>query len=160
MKKSKKVECGRWKILQGFTLIELIIVITIIAVLATLLMANLVGVRGRIRDGQRKSDLNQIKSVLELYRNDRGAYPTTELSTQLATTACGLETATLEKDGTVYLKKVPCDPLNYAPFVYTYSSDTATYTLFTCLENVNDSQKDPSSNPACSEGVSYTVTNP
>lgn len=60
---------------KGFTLIELLIVIAIIGVLATLLMVNFIGVRQRARDAQRKSDLRQIQSALEIYRSDQGSYP-------------------------------------------------------------------------------------
>ena len=44
----------------GFTLIELLVVIGIIGILASLLFANLVGIRQRARDGTRISDIHQI----------------------------------------------------------------------------------------------------
>ncbi|MBI2195693.1 MAG: type II secretion system protein [Candidatus Levybacteria bacterium] len=73
----EKLEIGnsRVKREKGFTLVELLIVIAIIGVLTTLLMANFIGVRQRARDAQRKSDLRQIQSALELYRSDQGSYP-------------------------------------------------------------------------------------
>ena len=55
---------------KGFTLVELLIVVAIIGILSTLLMANFIGVRQRARDAQRKADLRQIQSALELYRSD------------------------------------------------------------------------------------------
>ena len=66
------------KNIKGFTLVELLIVIAIIGVLSALLMANFIGVRQRARDAQRKSDLRQMQSALELYRSDLGLYPTTQ----------------------------------------------------------------------------------
>ena len=143
---------------RGFTLIELLIVIAIIGVLAALLMANFVGVRERARDAQRKSDLRQIQSALELYRADKGTYPDA--------ISCG----NIFSDVTVtttYMSKVPCDPLNTAPFVYTYTSvnSNSGYYIYTCLENINDSQKDTSNNStSCSDPTtpswSFTVQNP
>ncbi len=125
---------------RGFTLIELLIVVAIISILATLLMANFIGVMQRSRDGQRKSDLRQIQSALELYRSDQGDYPLTA-----SFPSCG-SPLTGGSPSVTYMQKVPCDPTNSGDFVYSYSSDGTTYTLVACLENVNDSQKDSSDN--------------
>jgi prepilin-type N-terminal cleavage/methylation domain-containing protein len=60
---------------KGFSLIELLVVISIIAVLTAVLMMNLVGARERARDSQKIQDLNSIKSALRMYYNDNQAYP-------------------------------------------------------------------------------------
>ena len=139
------------KKVKGFTLIELLIVIAIIGVLSALLMANFIGVRQRARDSQRKADLRQIQSALELYRSDLSSYQTTA-----SFPACNLS---LISGGTTYMQKVPCDPTNTSPFVYSYSSGGTTYTLYACLENGSDSQKDASKQSSCTL-ASFTVTNP
>lgn len=60
----------------GFTLVEMLVVISIIGILATLVSANLNSARGRARDAQRKSDLAQYRSVLESFANTHnGLYP-------------------------------------------------------------------------------------
>lgn len=125
--------------LKGFTLIELLIVISIIGILASALVVNYIGVRSRGRDAQRKADLRQIQSALELYRSDSIGYPAN-------LPACGAQFAL---NGTVYMQKIPCDPTNTAPFQYKYQSafGNAAYTLGACLENVADNQKDPTNNP-------------
>src|SRR3990167_1144019 len=88
----------------GFTLIELLIVIVIIGVLATILLANFIGVRQRSRDAQRKADLRQIQSAIELYKADQGVYPTPLYSTDCPTSSPLV-------GGTVtYVAKIPCDP--------------------------------------------------
>lgn len=141
---------------KGFTLVELLIVVAIIGVLATLLMVNFVGVRQRARDAQRKSDLRQIQSALEIYRSDNNSYP-------VSIPGCG---ATFSANGTTYMQKVPCDPLNASPYIYTYvpGGGNTTYSLYACLENVNDSQKDTTNNSTyCAGGGtnwSYTINNP
>jgi prepilin-type N-terminal cleavage/methylation domain-containing protein len=63
------------KLSAGFTLIELLVVIAIIGVLVALLLANMVGIRGRAADAKIKNDLNQLKTALRLYYNDYQAYP-------------------------------------------------------------------------------------
>lgn len=134
---------------RGFTLIELLIVVAIIGVLATLLMVNFVGVRQRARDAQRKSDLRQIQSALEVYRADNSSYA-------LSLPSCGLR---FEYNGTTYMQKVPCDALGGS---YTFSSTGTTYSIIACLENTNDSQKDAANVPPCNGTTnwSYTVQNP
>ena len=152
---------------KGFTLIELLIVIAIIGVLATLLMVNFVGVRQRARDAQRKSDLRQIQSALEIWRSDNGSYPA---SAEFAPRGLGTCGDPLIKNGTTYMVKIPCDPSNTGKFVYTYVSSggvqtSAGYTLYSCLENVGDSQKDKVNNttycdPTGTTNWSFTLTNP
>ncbi len=132
----------------GFTLIELLVVIAIIGILSAILMSNFIGVRQRARDGQRKSDLRQIQSALELYRSDIGTYPA-------SLPACN--NGTFSSGGSTYMAKVPCDPLNSSSYVYSQSGSG--YTLKACLENTNDAQRD--SGNTCSGGLtSYTLTNP
>jgi len=59
----------------GFSLVELLVVISIIAVLSAVLMVNFVGMRERSRDSQKIQDLNTIKDALRMYYNDVQAYP-------------------------------------------------------------------------------------
>ena len=141
---------------RGFTLIELLIVVSIIGVLATLLMTNFIGIRQRARDAQRKGDLKQIQSALELYRADQGSYPLTA-----SFPVCGLSLTGGSPQST-YMQKIPCDPLNATPYTYTYGSNGTAYSLISCLENLNDSQKDAANNSPCdgTNNWSFTVQNP
>jgi type II secretion system protein G len=162
---------------NGFTLIELLIVIAIIGVLATLLMVNFVGVRQRARDAQRKSDLRQLQSALEIYRSDNGNYPS-GVSSAAALGICqpgqGKCTGSVACFGNpscsvIYMQTIPVDPngstyYNGGNYFYA-SSDNATYTLGACLENAADSQATatnpyPNASPACSSGKYFVLYNP
>jgi len=138
---------------KGFTLIELLLVLAIIGVLTSLLLANLIGARARARDAQRKSDLSQIQSALELYRADASIYPPLP--------NCGSQ---LTANGTVYMQKIPCDPLTKNGYIFAVTGGGTGYTLTACLENGNDSAIDTkngkSNNAACTGTFSYTVLNP
>ncbi len=153
------------KNIKGFTLVELLIVIAIIGVLSALLMANFVGVRQRARDAQRKSDLRQVQSALELYRSDLGLYPTTQNGPD-----CD---AALSSGTTTYMTKVPCDPTNTSFYSgsYYYYSDGSVYYLVACLENSSDSQAKATTdseyqavpsinNTGCSSNRFYIVSSP
>ncbi len=141
---------------KGFTLIELLIVMAIIGILSTFLLVNFVGIRQRARDTERKSNLRQVQSALELYRADLGSYPTSLPS-------CGSE-LTGGSPPTTYMRRIPCDPLNTGQHIFTYVSDGNTYNLYACLENATDSQKDATNNSTyCTGGTtnwSFTLQNP
>lgn len=59
----------------GFSLVELLVVISIIAVLSAVLVTNFMGMRERARDAQKIQDLNAIKNALRMYYNDNQSYP-------------------------------------------------------------------------------------
>jgi prepilin-type N-terminal cleavage/methylation domain-containing protein len=62
---------------NGFSLIELLVTISIIAVLSAVLVANFMGARERARDAQKIQDLNAVKNALRMYYNDNQSYPGT-----------------------------------------------------------------------------------
>jgi prepilin-type N-terminal cleavage/methylation domain-containing protein len=59
----------------GFSLIELLVVISIIGVLSAVLVANFMGMRERARDAQKIQDLYAVKNALRMYYNDTQSYP-------------------------------------------------------------------------------------
>ncbi len=64
------------KMQAGFTIIELLIVIAIIGILATLVLTNFQGAQARGRDTVRNSDINAVFTKLEeYYTNNQNQYP-------------------------------------------------------------------------------------
>lgn len=61
---------------QGFTLIELMIVITVIAILAAMVLFGLGAAQKRARDVQRTQIMKAIQNALQSYYGDKSAYPT------------------------------------------------------------------------------------
>ena len=59
----------------GFTIVELLIVIVVIAILAAITIVAFNGVQQRARDTERKTELSQIAKLLDLYKIDKGGYP-------------------------------------------------------------------------------------
>lgn len=61
---------------QGFTIVELLIVIVVIGILATLVIVTFTGVQKKARDSQRQTDIGAIYSHLEAYYAEAAQYPT------------------------------------------------------------------------------------
>ena len=99
---------------QGFTLIEVMIVVAILGILATLVVVNVAGNTDKALVTATKSDLQSIKQALDLYKLDNYRYPSTEQ---------GLEALVVKPDTARnwpeggYLSKVPLDKWDN-PYVY------------------------------------------
>lgn len=63
---------------QGFTLIEIIVVVVIIGILATFVAPKFLGRTDDARITKAKNDIQALESALELYKLDNYNYPTTD----------------------------------------------------------------------------------
>jgi prepilin-type N-terminal cleavage/methylation domain-containing protein len=62
----------------GFTMIELLVVISIIGLLGSIMLVAINAQRQKSRDAKRLSDMNQVFKAFELYFNDNFRYPTSQ----------------------------------------------------------------------------------
>lgn len=100
---------------KGFTLIEILVVISIIAILAGIGISVFSGVQKNNRDQARIRDLQAIKQALELYRSDNGDYPVTG--------NVGVGTTLTNPSRTkIYLEAWPADPINGQLYKYVKAS--------------------------------------
>lgn len=151
---------------SGFTLIEILIAIAIMAILITFLVPNFLGIRIRARDARRKSDLSQMQKALELYKLDQNpqSYPPTGFYDASWCNQCWAQNYP-DCSGNIYLRKFPCDPAdpNSSPYIYYLNeSDNLVYTLSACLENNQDTDRDAGAITECNDigRESYTLTEP
>lgn len=63
------------KKLFGFTLVEILVVVSIISVLIAVVYANFNGARQMSRDKVRQSSLKEVQLAIELYKSQNGSYP-------------------------------------------------------------------------------------
>ena len=147
-----------WKFRQqvAFTLIELLIVMSIIGILAAISIFALAGARESARDGRRKSDLEAVRSAIEIYKADCDEYPPTASFPGAGSSLVGPVTC---PPGNTYMEEMPGDPLggNYA-----YNRLTpVTYTLCSTLEDPPSPANDTTGCGSCAGGpCEYRVRNP
>jgi general secretion pathway protein G len=110
---------------KAFTLIELMVVILIIGLLATIVVQNLRSATDKAKHVKAQADVAQIKSGLDRYYLDNGSYPSTD---QGLNALCSVPQAgNVPKDWSgPYLEKIPPDPWGNA---YYYPSDGNSYVL-------------------------------
>lgn len=133
---------------SGFTLIEIIIVMALIAILASALWGNFFTSLTKSRDSRRKQDLDAITKALELYYTDNKSYP-------LPTVIVWGSALKNSNDSTVvYMQKLPSDP-TYPAINYCYDSDGTSFKLYANLENTNDSKIIPTVTCAPTPGVNF-----
>ncbi len=143
---------------NGFTLIELIIVIAVLGVLFTALLTTVNPLEQfkKSRDTQRKSSIGQIQRALESYYQDHGQYPASDNSYRIVSIVNSI-TTTLSWGDTwqPYMDVLPTDPKSPARKFAYYSpvaSKGQSYYLFVSLER-------GASDPAvCNNGVNCTST--
>ena len=164
MNQKRGLPAGR----QGFTLIELMIVMIIMGVLAAIGVTAFISSQVKGRDTKRKGNLKAISQAVELYYNDKGQYPTDDSAGGVK--GCwdlgGMTPATCVKNqlwqdanATIYMAQFPGDPVSTQKYYYV-SATGKQYQMYTHLENSQDPQiitpaaGGTSCGAACNWGVS------
>jgi prepilin-type N-terminal cleavage/methylation domain-containing protein len=132
---------------KGFTLVELMIVITVIAILVTIGVVSFSRVQAQSRDTKRKADMRALQTAMQAYFTETQSYPADgTLSTTLVPT---------------YLPSLPVDPQTKAN--YEYDNNAALYALCSDLETASASADKwivSTANPGGygRDGTGYTCT--
>ncbi|MBA3466682.1 MAG: type II secretion system major pseudopilin GspG [Gemmatimonadaceae bacterium] len=111
---------------SGFTLIEMVVVLAVIALLAALVGPQIVGRVSEARGTSAKAQIELFSTALENYRLDNGGYPTTSQGLAALRTKPASAPTPFNWRGPYLRKAVPADPWG-KPYQYRSSSDGAPF---------------------------------
>lgn len=146
---------------SGFTLVELLVVISIIGILTMVTVGSFSESQKKSRDAARKANLKSLSDALNLFYADNGSFPDGGSGVNSIPTLIGNEREFSANYGVgktvVYMKKVPKEnSSSVKQIVYHVSSTGKAFRLYTNLEN--DKDKDCVGGSVCS-GLGYTINN-
>lgn len=95
---------------RGFTLMELMVVIVILGVLASLVVPNLMGNKDRADRQKAVTDIVALENALDMYKLDNHRYPTTEQGMEALVTAPTLAPLAENYSTDGYIRRLPNDP--------------------------------------------------
>lgn len=118
--------------MKGFTLVEILLVIAILAIISTIGAVSYSNIRNNSEDAKRRTDIGEIRSALEQYKSVNNTYPTPNV-----TITMGLEfgTSGLNDANNTYMSKIPQDPDFPVKTYYYESTDGSDYILRSELNN-------------------------
>lgn len=142
----------------GFTLVEMLVVISIIGILSTVLGGGYINSQKSARDAARKLSLKSISDAINWYYSDYGYFPKTpEININNLISNEG----ELSKNGVIYIKKMPNEKISSkrSGISYQVSGTGRSFRLYINLENEEDKDcyKDSFGNTIRSLNGYYTV---
>jgi general secretion pathway protein G len=111
---------------QGFTLLEIMVVVVIIGLLAAIVVPNFMGNIDTAAINRAKQDIRGVETALNLYRLDNFRYPSTQDGLAALVTSPGQATAPNWKQ---QLRRLPTDPWNN-PYQYAYPGQRSEFDVF------------------------------
>ena len=110
---------SRRKLQSGITLIEMLVVVTIIALFAALVAPRMMGQADKARRTQAHAQVNSFMTALGAYKLDTGTYPSTDMGLQ----ALRVKPENINQWAGPYLPQdIPMDPWGH-PYLYKYPGD-------------------------------------
>lgn len=116
---------------KGFTILELMVSVAIIAILTSIILVTISGIKERGRDARRLSDVNEIQNALNLYFSSHNIFPV--FSTKITITGDDAFSELLINEKN--MPAVPTDPLpTFGSYTYQSNSGGTNYSLGFCME--------------------------
>src|SRR3990167_7500953 len=123
----KTIQSKRYRSMQGFTLIEVMVVVVILGILAAIIVPKIMSRPEQARMVKVKQDILAIQSALDLYKLDNGFYPSTDQGLQALVTQPTIPPVARNWKSEGYLREVPLDTWGEA---YQYLNDNEKLRIF------------------------------
>lgn len=114
---------------NGFTLLEVMVVIVILGVLASMVVPNLIGSQDRANMQKAVSDINALETSISMYKLDNYDYPTTEQGLDALTAETDVEPLPRRFPEGGYVKRLPSDPWGNE-YQLLYPGENSQYDVF------------------------------
>ncbi len=140
----------------GFTLIEIMVVIIILGLLATLVIPNITGYTEKAKREKTRADLTSFEGGLELFKADNGFYPTTEQGLEaliVKPTTGRIPNKWME--GGYFKKGVPLDPWGNRYVYYAPGRRGEAYEVLSLGPDGQESEDDLSSSDLLDSGRAH-----
>jgi general secretion pathway protein G len=103
--------------MRGFTLIEIMVVVVILGILATIIVPKIISRPEEAKQVKVKQDIQAIQTALDLYKLDNGFYPSTDQGLTALTKEPTTEPVPTHWKTGGYLQNIPLDPWSH-PYQY------------------------------------------
>lgn len=113
---------------RGFSLIEIMVVVVILGILASIVVPKIMSRPDEARMVKAKQDILSIQNALDLYKLDNGNYPSTDQG--LAALVEKPDSNPIPRDWKPYLKSLPNDPWG-RPYLYMEPGEHGEVDIFT-----------------------------
>lgn len=123
---SLRIKTSRQAKQSGFTLIEIMVVVVIIGILASVVVPRIMDNPDKARTAKAKNDIRALESAMDLYRLDNYTYPSTDEGLEALVSEPSSSPANWKQGG--YIKKLSNDPWGND---YLYDNDGGNIAIYT-----------------------------
>ena len=124
---------------SGFTLIEIMVVVVIIGILASVVVPRIMDNPDKARTAKAKNDIRALESAMDLYRLDNFTYPSTDEGLDALITSPSSSPANWKQGG--YIKKLNNDPWGND---YLYDNEGGNIVIYTYGADGSEGGEGPS----------------
>ncbi|MBM7037646.1 general secretion pathway protein GspG [Vibrio sp. qd031] len=115
---------------RGFTLLEVMVVIVILGILASIVAPNILGNKEQADQKKAVTDIVALENALDMYKLDNSVYPTTDQGLEALVSEPSISPEPRNYKNGGYIRRLPTDPWGNA-YQYISPGDKGSIDIFT-----------------------------